>query len=85
MNNIICESEVAYLRSNKVWTFKTSEDLESIIEGGYASFINEMTMILFSQRSIQPQKTTPAEEIDYNKYHFSDEYLKFNREEINER
>ena len=85
MNNIISEPEVAYLSSKKGWTFRKSEDLNSMIEGGYASFINEMIRILFSQRSIQLNKNNSIEELDYHKYHFKEEDLKFNREQINER
>ncbi len=85
MKNIICEPEVAYLTSKKVWTFRKSEDVQLPIEGGYAAYLNEMTRILFSQRSIQHNKNFSIEELDYHKYHFNNDDLKFNREEINER
>lgn len=85
MNNIICEPEIPYLSSEKSWTFKNNIDLQSILEGGYAPFINEMTRILFSQKSIHQIKSASIEELDYHKYHFKNDDLKFNREEINER
>lgn len=83
MSNIVCEPGILYETSKKIWTSKSEGNIN--LEGGYASFVNEMIMIQFSNLSIKGRDKIDFEELNYNSYYFKKEDLKFDRDEINER
>ena len=65
----------------------TSDYEPSFIDpiGGYGVYLRELMMINLSLITMTNFQSTQSVGIDYDKYHFKNEDLKFNRDEINER
>lgn len=84
MCNLIYEPAETYNIYRKGWTAAQKFHNSELI-GGYGSYVEELIRIDSSQRSLQKPPLTDVGEIDYRNYHFTDEALKFNRDEIHER
>lgn len=85
MNNILCEPSIPYNSSHNLWIPQSINHEYSEVVGGYGAYVKESIIMSIIKKSIENENVHTIKELNYNNYHFKNEDLKFDRDEINER